>query len=175
MRYFIGYLGGGDIEKYYQNITSELSDKFGIRNLSRKVPVHFTLKYPFESEDTSKVEKDIEVFLKNKTPTPFVINGFDKFGYKTIFLSVEPNGELMSLVKDCLSTLGDLGEIEKFDADEYRLHLSVARHLDPVTFELVWDHLSLLPNPHFELAFDNITLFVLEGGIWNVKKTFRMH
>ncbi|MEK7538973.1 MAG: 2'-5' RNA ligase family protein [Patescibacteria group bacterium] len=174
MRYFIGYKGGGDIEKYYQHLTADLSGRFGIADLSRRVPPHFTLKYPFVVNNTANIEKSIEIFLEGKKSIPSVIDGFDRFDHETIFLSVAPSHELSVFVKDCITELGDLGDVEKFDADTYRLHLSVARHLDVATFDLVWGYLNDLPKPHFEFLFDNVTLFVEEDNTWNAKKVFKM-
>ena len=173
-KYFIGYKGGGDIEKYYQAITKDLHEKFGIRNLSLRVPSHCTLKYPFELDDTSDIENRINEFLADRFPIEFLIEGFGTFddNHKTIFLSPTHTDALDAFVEDFIISLGDLNEKEKFNPKGFRLHISVARHLTEETFLEVWNYLNTLSRPHFVLSFDNITLFILEDNVWRVKKTF---
>lgn len=176
MWYYIGYLADGEVQKYYETLTSELSRKFGIENLSLTVPAHLKLKYPFELGDTSEIEKKIDDLAFGKNPVPFTIYDFNRFDNNkgTVFLSVKPNEELSTFVKDCITELGDLNEVRKFDPNNYHLHLSVARHLRPETSDLICNYLSTMPKPRFEALFDNLTLFVGEHYTWKVKKIFKL-
>src|SRR3989338_8279152 len=89
MKYFIGYAADGEITDYYQAITTDLSSRFGILNLSEKVPAHLTLVYPKESEEIGQTLKAVKSFVNDKKPIPFIINGFGKFTGKdgTIYLA----------------------------------------------------------------------------------------
>ena len=176
MRHAVVYLGEGEIEQYYNAITTELSARFGINNLSMRVPPHLTLKYPFETDDTSIAEKRIEDFLKSKTPIKFLIDGFGRLddNNETIFLSPVRTGTLDAFVEDCIIKLGDLGEEKKFDPKKFRVHMSVARHLTSEMFEQIWSYVNSLPRPRFQLIFDNLTLFVFENEKWEIKKVFKI-
>ena len=158
--YQIGYLADGEVQKYYETLTLDLSRRFGVEDLSHKVPAHLTLKYPFASDDTTEIEKRIDDFTFGKNPIPFIINGFDRFENNkgTIFLSINQSAELSAFVKDCITELGNLNEVRKFDPNDYKLHLSVARHLRPETSDLICNYLATIPKPRFELSFDNLTI-----------------
>lgn len=174
MRHFIGYLGKGEVEEYYNALTTELHEKFGIRNLSLRVPPHLTLKYPFETDDAADTESRMKEFLTDKPTFPFFIKGFGRFddNNKTIFLSVTQNDALSAFVEDCIVSLGDMEEKKKFDAKKFHIHMSVARHLDDDLSEQIWKYVSTLPPPYFEMLFDNLTLFVQENERWKVQRTF---
>ena len=73
MSYFIGYLGTGEVDKYYRSITKDLAGRFGVKNLAENVPAHLTLKYPFESNGITTVENTISLFLKDKKSISFSI------------------------------------------------------------------------------------------------------
>jgi 2'-5' RNA ligase len=176
MKYFIGYLAEGEVEKYYNAITAELAGKFDVGDLSKRVPPHLTLKYPFVSDDISSVEKTIEHFLIDKKPIPFVIDGFDKFddNSETVFLSVTHDDVLYSFVKECITELPGTEERKNFDAGKFRLHMSVVRHIDVSMCDRILEYLAIQPKPHFDLSFDNLTLFNLEDNMWKVKRIFRI-
>ncbi len=177
MRHFIGYKGNAEVEKYFNAITTELHEKFGVSNLSLRVPPHLTLKYPFEMEDTSDVENRISEFLINKRSFQFIIDGFGRLddNNETIFLSPTRTDTLDAFVKDCIVTLGDLNEEKKFDPEKFRVHMSVARHLDDKLFEQIWNYVNALSRPRFELPFDNLTLFKFENEKWGVKRAFLLN
>lgn len=160
MRYFIGYVATGEIETYYNALTADLHERFGVQDLSKRVPPHITLKPPFDADDISPMEEQVESFLKGKKAMPFRVEGFDAFweNRETIFLAVHADATLDMFLKECRT--------------EFH-HMSVARHLNGDSFEEVWGYVASLPNPRFEAWFDNLTLFVLENEKWEVKRTFR--
>lgn len=174
MRHFIGYLGKGEVEKYYNAISTELHEKFGISNLSLRVPPHLTLKYPFGADDTSDIENRIKEFLINKPAIQFFIEGFGRFddNNETIFLSPTRTDALDAFVEDCIVSLGDMNEEKKFDPKKFRVHMSIARHLNDDLSQEIWNYVIALPKPCFEMVFGNLTLFVLENNKWRVKRSF---
>ena len=174
-KYCIGYLAEGEIVPYFNEITAHISAKFDIWNISKRVPPHLTLKYPFEAEDTSEIESRIEAVAKDMTPVPFTLNRFGRFeeGGKTIFLTTSASEELISSIKDCILKLGEFDEDRKFSIDEYKIHLSITRKLDPEISNTVWKYLQTLPSPYIDMVFNNITLFEFRDDVWEVKRTFR--
>lgn len=79
MRYFIGYLASDEIAKYYNSITTDLSNRFGIEDLSKRVPAHITIIYPFESDTSEGTEERIGNYIHNKTSFDFRVKGFGEF------------------------------------------------------------------------------------------------
>lgn len=178
MRYCIVYLAEGEIEKYFKEITSLLSQKFNIRNLSERIPPHITLKYPFEYEEEKlgEIEKNIENAIAGMKPIDFIVEGFSKFinDSKTIFLKVAKRDDLISLIKDCKSKLGSYGEDKVFDVDNFEPHISIARNLSVSESDKIWEYLIQLEKPLFNLKFDNVSILEWQkNDTWKVLKTYR--
>ncbi len=176
MYHFIGFLCNQDIQKYYQSITTDLSVRFDIKNLSDRVPAHLTLVYPFESEDTSVIEDKIKNFVRGKAAMNFTLGGFGRFddNSRTIFIPVKSTQVLSEFVKECIIEIGSLCESEKFDPETFKLHASVASKLSSEISDAILLHLMTLPEPYFLASFDKITLFVFENEMWRVKRIFEL-
>ncbi len=177
MRYCIVYVAQQEaVQKYFNDITATLSDKFGIANLSKRVPPHLTLKYPFESDDFTSIEKAVENAVVGKSPFPISIDGFSRFpnSTNTIFMDIRISENNLSAVKKIITDLGEFDEDRKFDIDDHKPHMSIVRKLEPQVFNLVWDYVTKLPKPYIDLTFENVTILVREGDVWNIKKMFRI-
>jgi len=174
MKYFIGYAAEGEITNYYKTITSDLASRFGIMNLSERVPAHLTLVYPNESNSIDIVLERIKSFILDKNPIPFTINGFGEFTGEdgTIFLSPVRDQVLQSFIKEAITTIASAADYTRYD-DEFHLHMSVARHLDPELSESIWKYLKTLPSPKFELKFNNISVFEFTNR-WDLKYQFQI-
>lgn len=174
MKYFAGYLIEGEAAEYYQKITFHLSHRFGIKNLSEYVSLHLTLKPPFETEDIVPFEKLLEETAIKEETIPFAIQGFERFGLssRTIFLDIEKNPSLQEKCEKILHTLADFGDNKRAEPLPLKLHASVARHLTPEESQKVWDYVSSLPAPHFDLQFNNLTLFIFKNNCWEIQKIY---
>ncbi|MDP2704806.1 MAG: 2'-5' RNA ligase family protein [Patescibacteria group bacterium] len=177
MRYFIGYLIEGEAGEYYKKITADLSERFGIKNLSEYIPLHLTLKAPFETGDISVIEKVLEDTAVKEETSPLVIDGFERFGSqsRTIFLGIKDNVRVQEKAEKLLHLLSGFGNYQKPIPLPLKLHASIARYLSPEQSQNVWDYVSSLPAPHFDLQFNNLTLFVHQDNHWEIQKTFYFH
>ncbi len=175
MIYFVGYLIEGEAAKYYQQITTDLAARFGIANLSLRIPPHFTFKPPFESDNINPFKKTLGDIASSQTSLPIDIDGFDRYGLdsKTIYLNVRKDDGLNNKILKIIDQIKDFGEKKKPLPDNFRLHASIARHLTSEQSAAIWNYLQTLPPPHFELNFDNLTLFRLADKIWQTEKTWR--
>jgi 2'-5' RNA ligase len=175
MQYFVGNLIEGETAKYYEEITSDLEQKFGIKNLSKRTPPHFTFKAPFQSEDISDLEEQITKLTSELKPIPIHINGFEVFNAegRTIFLHADEEKSLMKMVEKIVVSIEGYGEDRKPILKPYKLHLSVARFLTPELSIKIRSYLQTLPKPQYSIQFDNITLFKHFNGVWNADKIFR--
>jgi 2'-5' RNA ligase len=176
-RFFVGHkLAGEEINKYYENITNELANKFGIKNLGKKVAPHLTLKPPFESEKMEEFEKIIKKLAEDQKIIPFEIDGFGKFEYdfgNTIYLAVSDNPELQKNAQKIAYFIKDFGENRNESPNILKLHASVARYMDEKQMKEIWEYLHSKPIPEFNLWFNNLTIFKYSPGSWNVYREFK--
>ncbi len=176
MKYCIVYLATDEAEKYSINLTKELSEKFAIKDLSKRVPPHMTIKYPFETEDILQVEKRIEICVEKKTSFPITIRSFGRFenDVKTIFMPLDHSQKIDSLITECNKEFVFLGTDQKYHFEAHIPHISIARHLDKETSDKIFEYLNLLPVPSFETFFDNLTLLEFDKEVWKVRRIFTM-
>lgn len=174
MRHCIASVIGGDIEQYYTKTTKELSEKFGIRDISKKIPAHITLKYPFYTGDLTSAREKIRSVVETCDATEFVVDGFDHFDRTTIFLSVRFEKTFDTRIRECVVKLGQFNEDRNFDPSKFVYHISIARHLNEETFPIVWNYLHSLPHPHIKGMFDNISILTEIDEVWRVVEKFEM-
>ena len=179
MRYCITYIADDKVQAYFKDLTEHLSAKFGISNLSKRIPAHITLKYPFETEDTTEIETRIEHIAKTIMPVSFKVGGVNRFddGFETIFIEVEHSPEFKNNIVKCISGLGEFDEDRKFEIENRTFHISIARHLDSTTSDTIFEYLNAEGLPwlkNFDVAFDNITLMKYGDEVWSVKKMFKI-
>lgn len=66
MKYFIGVLLEDESQDFYQKLTKDLSKKFKIENLAKKLKAHITLIPPFEMNEFLDKES-LEEFVKRRS------------------------------------------------------------------------------------------------------------
>ena len=164
----------GPLNDYVEKISADISDRFYIENLQKRIPPHFTLRYPFMLDNISRVENIIQEFLKNENSFKVSIGGFDRFedNTKTVFLSVKENTILNSFIRRITDCIGYLDEDSRYDMEKSRKHVSVARHLDPEKSDIVFKYLKSLPEMEFDVLFNNVSIFYMRNNIWSVYKVF---
>ncbi|MCF7865173.1 MAG: 2'-5' RNA ligase family protein [Candidatus Pacebacteria bacterium] len=180
MRHCIAYIANEEVQKYFQKLTEELSAQFGISNLSKRVPAHITLKYPFEVDDTMEIESKIQSVvndfsLRKTSIAPFIISGFNRFenSFETIFMKVEGGSIFEKTIEGCISDLGEVDEDRKFAKRIF--HISIARHMNQSQSDEIFAYLQTKELQHFESFFDNIALMKFENEVWSVKKFFKFN
>jgi 2'-5' RNA ligase len=175
MKYFVGYSAPQVVSEYYKWMTADLAKKFGIINNSDRISAHLTIIYPFEVDSLEKIESIIKNFVHQKSAIPFTIKGFEQFTGNdgTVFLAVEPNLTLQSFIRDCIYSIGDPEQYYRYGS-EFKLHMSIARHLTPDLGQEIMKYLKTLPIPQFELLFDNLSIFINENDKWRIIKKFEL-
>ena len=174
MKYFVGYLIQGIAAEYYAAITQELSARFGIQNLAAKLPPHITFKAPFEADDITPFKEKLAAICEREAAMKLTLHGFGRFDAlgRVIFLEVENDSELMRVAEEIASELESFGGDKKQLPRPLRLHASVARFLTPGQSEEIWNYLHARPLLHFDMQFDNLTLFSKAEGPWQVDTIF---
>ena len=172
MQYFVGYLVEGEASDYYKKLTSDLAQKFGIKNLSDFIPPHFTFRIPSETEKIEDFEHYLEQLSSSIKPVDISISGFDKLEGRRMTIFLSATSADMDELEGVIDSLEQYDEANKTPKRPLILHTSVARFLSPEQCEEVWSYIQSLPNPHFNLKFNNLTIFKLVEENWEVYKIF---
>ena len=170
MKYFVAYLLSGDAKRYHEQVTRELSKRFGIVPLHKKAPPHVTLKIPFETDERgiAEVHEVLRVFAKGRSAPPLSFSGFGRFGFKTVYLNAPKSPESVTLARECVSFLnGNILWLPRQAREGNKLHASVARFLTRKQFRRVWRTLRGAARS-FETHFNNITILIKKDTVWKV-------
>lgn len=172
-RYFVGNLIQGEVAEYYRAFTADLTKRFKVPNLSEKIPAHFTLKPPFETDDVTPFAAEVKDVAASCAPIPFYVKGFGGFGSHTIYLSILPHPEFQETAERIVDALNNFGENKRMLPRPFHPHLSLARayYSNQQIINAIWDYVQTLPSPTFELIFDNLTLFEYVDHRWEIYET----
>ncbi len=173
MKYFIGYNIEGEAKWYHNEVSTELSDTFGIENLSNHTPAHFTLIPPFnaDEEEIAMVETVLEKRLENFKPFPLLIEGFGHFHTTTVFLNATSTVYGYKCINEIEEILFELPFLNKVDSTSTRkrvLHASIGRFLTEEQFRKIWNYLQHIPPPRFALLCNAITMYVRIEEEWRI-------
>lgn len=172
--YLIALIPPSEIRERVHALKLEMKERFNAKH-ALKAPVHITLQMPFRMDDEgeSTTIKHLERFASGQKPFSIVLNGFDAFEPRVIFVKIEnqrPIKELHQRLKRVL--------IENLDFPQNRVinelhpHLTIAtRDLTESNFYTAW---SEFKNRPFEGSFraDSISLLKHNGKNWDIYKTF---
>lgn len=175
-KYFIGHLIKGELRKFHESLTSEISKKFNVNDVSKRIMPHITFKAPFEIENIRIVEEIIEEEIKKMNKVKYKINSFSSFNKKVIFLDGDFPSEMKSLAKELQKRLGKVEEItlsRHEGGEEIRFHLTVC-YAKAGLFEKMIDHLKKKRIKEFEEDMDNIAIFKKEKTGWVIQQIYNL-
>lgn len=175
MKYFIGYLIEGEVKKYQEKLIDRICEKFDVRNLNGFIPAHFTLKSPFETEDITPIENSLEELFSEEKKSRVTIDGIGNFHKRVIYLKGNFSLEALQTFRklnDGLKKI-DWMQFDKYDLIEDSFHTTLARVRNGLKFD---DVMKFLDNekPHFELSFDNVSIFQKTKDKWVVYRKFEL-
>lgn len=177
MKYFVAHLLSGDAAEYHRAVTGELSERFKNTPLHEKVAPHITIKIPFEANayEVVALEEALARFAASRKPEPVRLEGFGRFGFRTVYLDVVKSHGAVTMVRDCVAELNRFAWMQRVDHEGNKLHASVARFLTYKKFRKVWRHLKD-ERPSFTGTLDTFTMLKKEEGarIWQVHRTFTL-
>jgi 2'-5' RNA ligase len=173
MRYFIGYILRGEVAEFCKATCTELAEKFSVDDVSKIVPPHLKIKSPFEFRNIEMIEK-IVASCAEAPALPLTLEGWDHFESRTVFIDAKGDTAVMNYLSTVLDKFRAARIMVTPLEAKLKLHLSVARFLKPDTYQKVWDYLSSVPAPRFDVMLDNLTIFAQEKDAknWTVYKTF---
>ncbi len=161
MKYYIASQINGGLNKYYQNLVSELSIVLNSKKLQekRRIP-HITLKSAFETEEISPLEDFLGDLSSKREKSPIYIEGFGRFGSKTIFLKVNPSEKFLEFYREIHYFFKNKGlESSIYDNENKVFHITLAnKELSKEEIMIVWDHLTH-KKVNQEYLIDNLCIF----------------
>ncbi|WP_026886087.1 2'-5' RNA ligase family protein [Clostridium beijerinckii] len=174
MRYVMVCVINGKAGEFNNNLREELFRNFKAK--SSKLPAHFTIKAPFEYDDEiTDLNNVLEEFIKEEKAEPFIIDGYDHFYDRVIFMKVNMSKEAKEVHDRLIDKINDIPYI-KFDRKDGKnktFHVTLAsKNLNPI-YNKVWDYVHQY-DCEFKCSFDNITIYKWEEGTWKIYKKFSL-
>lgn len=179
MRHIVAHLIRGEAEKYHQNLTKDLTEKFDTFPIHNRIQPHLTLKRWFEIDDIGmeSIYKTIDNFVNSHTQCDYELKSLGHFGEEVVYLDVSPSEETLVLVKDLKNELHKIENLtfDEFDDMENDLHATlVFGALKPFDFRTIWDYLNTQTQPNFKMKFDNIAVMKREANKWVVDRVWEI-
>lgn len=165
MRYVIVSTVKGDAGKFNNNLRKDIFEKFKVK--SSKLPAHFTIKAPFESNDISELDKVLKEFVKNHKSTPYKLFGYDSFDNRVIYMKVLMSSEgkiVHNELIDCLSSIEYIN-FDSLDGKDKIFHVTVSSKKIKNVFNFILDYVIQFP-VDFNCLFDNISVYKWENNTW---------
>lgn len=178
MRRIIVHSIRGEAKITHKAITRDLAEKFDSFPIHERVPPHLTLKRWFELDEQGMdtLYKTLDTFAATQKQSDYTLSGFGNFGEGVIYVDAIPSAEMTQSVVALLDTLHKVEGLtfEEFDnAGDF--HATVAmRALKPFDFEQLWDYLKAVPQPNFQMKFDNIAVFKKPDDVWVVERVWEL-
>lgn len=125
-----------------------------------KTPAHLTLIPPFVWEDSkSKLINAVLRSINDRPPFLIKAEELGSFGKAVIFIDIHPSNELVSINREIVSNLHELGiQLEK---RQYHPHITLATRLRPQQF-LEYQRELADYSPTFSFECNRITIFALD-------------
>ena len=173
MKYALVYLIEGDARAYHGTLTHELSQNFGIKNLSEKIIPHLTLKSPFYLDDISPVEGIVGRFSNSLCPFTFALEGFGHFDKEVIFMDTRCPEEMEVIPSEIVPALREIRGISFSPYDESgNYHATLAYASSVEQFKQIMDFLQKKEPPYFQLALDNLAIIKKPDKKWEIHKKY---
>ncbi|TVR29834.1 MAG: 2'-5' RNA ligase family protein [Balneolaceae bacterium] len=172
--YLIALIPPKQIGDRVHALKEEMKARFNAKH-ALKAPPHITLQMPFRLDDEGELNtiKQLNRFASEQKPFSIVLNGFDAFEPRVIFVKIEnqrPIKELHLRLKRVL--IEDLSFPQKKVINELHPHMTIAtRDLTESNFYTAWSEFKSRP---FEGNFraDSISLLNHNGKNWDIYKSF---
>ena len=172
MKYVVVCVVKGEAGNFNNDLRKEIWEKMQAR--SSKLPAHFTIKSPFESEaEPIELEQVLEAFCEYEKSQPFKLEGYDHFDNRTIYMKVHMSVEGKELHERLIEAMMKVPYIHfsEQDGKDKIFHVTVAsKKLQPL-YEKVWAYIQKYPCD-FSCNFDNVSIYRWEEHTWQLYKTY---
>jgi 2'-5' RNA ligase len=174
MRYVVVCVVKGEAGDFNNNLRKDLFEKFKAR--SSKLPAHFTINAPFEYDgEITELNKVLEDFSESEKSATFMINGYDHFGDRVVYMNINMSKEAKAVHDRLIDKMSKVPYInfEKKDGKDKIFHVTLAsKGLKPL-YDKVWEYVNQYPC-EFQCSFDNVAIYKWKEGTWKLYKEFRL-
>ncbi len=174
MRYVIVCVVKGSAGDFNNNLRRRVFEKFNLK--SSKLPAHFTIKAPFEYDgNIEALENLIQGFCSEYDSRPYIIDGYDHFDDRVIYMKVKMSDEGKIMHNDLIDRMDkiDYIEFDKNDGRDKIFHVTIAsKKLRPI-YNDVWNYVKKYPC-EFECLFDNISIYKWQNNTWELHRKFNI-
>lgn len=169
MRYVIVSVTKGSAGIFNENIKKEIYEKWNVK--SSKLPPHFTIKAPFETNNIALVDNIIENFCEYNNKSSYKIKGYDHFDDRVIYMKVFMSKEGKILHDKLIDAINSIDYINFLDHDgkDKIFHVTIASKKIKNLFNDIYKYVNNIPC-EFECSFDNISIFKCEDNTWILHK-----
>ncbi len=163
----------GEAGKFNKKVKDDIFYKFKAR--ASKLPAHFTIKTPFDSYDILNIEKCIMEFSLKYTKQKYIIDGFDHFHDRVVYMNVKMSKEAKFVHDKLMDELEEIGVIFGKNEDKSKIfHVTVASKNVKPNFVAIWNYVLDIPC-YFEVYFDNISIYKWENNTWVLYRYFPLN
>ncbi|MSU45318.1 MAG: hypothetical protein EXS47_01680 [Candidatus Zambryskibacteria bacterium] len=178
MRRVIVHLIRGEVGKYHESITRNLSEKFQTFPIHDRILPHITLKrwFEFDEEEMKTLYGKLEDFAASCVQTNYSLKGFGNFGKEVIYVDAKPSREMSDNINRLSKVLHEITNLtfDEFDTNQ-ELHVTVAfAALKPFDYDQVWSYLTSGIQPDYKMKFDNIAVMKKVEDKWEVDRIWEI-
>ena len=171
MRYVVVSVVKGEAGNFNNNLKKEVYEKFNAK--SSKLPAHFTIKSPFETDNIVQLENTLDKFSKENYSAPYKIKGYDHFDDRVIFVKVIMSKEGKILHDNLIDSMSSIDYInfDKLDGKNKIFHITISSKKIKNIFNDLLNYVSYIPCD-FNCNFDNICIYKWENNTWVLHKEY---
>ena len=170
-RYVVVSVVKGEAGNFNNNLRKEVYEKFNAK--SSKLPAHFTIKSPFETDNIVQLENTLDKFSKENYSAPYKIKGYDHFDDRVIFMKVIMSKEGKILHDNLIDSMSSIDYInfDKLDGKNKIFHITISSKKIKNIFNDLLNYVSYIPCD-FNCNFDNICIYKWENNTWVLHKEY---
>lgn len=164
----------GDALKLHEKITSEVCHKFNKKR--QKLPAHFTIKAPFETDQIDDMINVLEKFSRDRAKAPIKIQGFGKFRRDVVYMDVKVSDEAKQVYDDLIDEISQISWIDfkKNEGKDRVFHCTILSRRIQDKFNEIWEYINQY-KCEFDLYFDNLALYIWKNNTWVIYKKLRFN
>lgn len=161
----------GEAFKFHENLVKEVCSKFNKR--PQKLPAHFTLKAPFETEKIDEMIKLLDEFVKDKYMAPIKIQGFGSFRQDVVYMDIKVSKEAKIIHDQLIDEISKIQwlEFKRNEGKDRVFHCTILSRNIRDRFYEIFDYVKQY-NCDFDSYFDNLSLYKWENNTWVMYKKF---
>lgn len=170
-RYVVVCLIKGEALEFHERLVQQVCSMFNVKR--QRLPAHFTIKAPFETDNIKEIENLTEDFCSKQKKSRILLKNFGYFRNSVVYMDVIPSKEAIDIHDKYIDVLSEVKWLEwKRNEGKGRVfHCTVVSKLFSDKFKLIWDYVNQIPFS-FDSYFDNISILRWDKNKWVTFREF---